>query len=119
MDGKYQNDIEELTPLELYNFENIFKLYKDGEYYFYNILKTINFPEKLDDSYYEKYRVKSSMPLTALSFKFYNTTKLWWLIVLCNNINNPVQFITPGTTLKVIIPQFVPMIMDAIKDKLK
>lgn len=119
MTGKYHNDIEELPSLELYNFENIFKLYKDGEHYFYNILKTINFPEKLDNSYYEKYRVKSSMPLTALSFKFYNTTKLWWLIVLCNNINNPVQFITPGTTLKIIIPQFVPMIMDAIKDKLK
>jgi prophage DNA circulation protein len=73
----------------------------------------------MNDSYYSTYRVKSNSPLTALSFKFYNTIKLWWLIVLANNINNPVSFIPPGTTLKVIKPQFVPQILESIQAQLK
>ena len=118
MEDQYHNQIDVLTPLSQYNFENIFKVYQDGGFYFYNILKTINFPKSMDDTYYSKYRVKSNLPLTALSYKFYNTTKLWWLIVLCNDINNPVAFIKPGKTLKIIKPQFVPLIMDAIQGEL-
>ena len=118
MNGQYHNDVDGLTPISQYNFENIFKMYKDGDYHFYNILKTMNFPKNMDQSYYSNYKVKSYLPLTALSYKFYNTVKLWWLIVLCNNINNPVKFIAPGTTLKIIKPHQVPTIIEAIKDEL-
>ena len=119
MKKQYHNDIDILKPISEYNFENIFSVYKDNDFYFYNILKTVNFPKEMDNSYYTTYRVKSNSPLTALSFKFYNTIKLWWLIVLANNINNPVSFIKPGTTLKIIRPQFIPQILDNIQDKLK
>ena len=78
----------------------------------------MNFPKNMDKSYYSKYRVKAHLPLTALSYKFYSTVKLWWLIVLCNNINNPVKFINPGTTLKIIKPDYIPVILDAIKSEL-
>ena len=118
MDGQYHNEVDGLTPISEYNFENIFKTYKDGDYHFYNILKTINFPQNMDPSFYSKYRVKAYLPLTALSYKFYQTVKLWWLIVLCNNIDNPVKFINPGTTLKIIKPHHVPTIIDSIGEQL-
>ena len=118
MAENYHNQIDDLDPIGSNQFENIFKVYQDGDYYFYNLLKTINFPKNLNDTYYTEYRVRASRPLTALSFKFYNTTKLWWLIVLANNINNPIKFIEPGTKLKIINPQYVPTILEAIKDQL-
>ena len=115
----YQNNIQTLPSLEDFNFENIFKVYKDGDFYFYNLLKTVNFPKNLDTSYYENYKVKGNMPLTALSYKFYGTIKLWWLIILVNQINNPVRFIKPGKTLKIIKPAFVGDILQSIKQNLK
>jgi len=41
MDGKYQNNIDELPNLEDYRYENIFKIYQKGDkdFYYYNILK--------------------------------------------------------------------------------
>jgi hypothetical protein len=119
MAKQYHNDVDQLAPISEYNFENIFSIHQDGDFYFYNILKTINFPEDMSDSYYTKYRVKSNTPYTSLSFKFYNTIKLWWLIVLANNINNPVQFVKPGNTLKIIRPEFIPQVLAAIESQLK
>jgi hypothetical protein len=118
MAKQYHNEIDDLDPIGADQFENIFKVHQDGDFYFYNILRTINFPQNLNDSYYTQYRVRAYRPLTALSYKFYNTTKLWWLIVLVNNINNPVKFIEPGTVLKIINPQYVSTILDSIKGQL-
>ena len=38
MEGKFQNNIEELVDLEIYRYENIFKVYNTGEkdFYYYN-----------------------------------------------------------------------------------
>jgi hypothetical protein len=115
----YQNEIQNLPRLEDYNFENIFKIYKDNDHYFYNLLKTINFPRDLDPVYFETYRVKSNMALTILSYKFYGTIKLWWLILLTNQINNPIAFINPGKMLKIIKPAYVGDILQSIKESLK
>ena len=43
MEGQFQDKIEELPELELYRYENIFKVYKTGgnDFYYYNILKKI------------------------------------------------------------------------------
>ena len=119
MANKYQNEIQDLPNLDEFSFENIFNIHQDGDYYFYNLLRTVNFPKLLEPDTYATYRVKSSSPLTALSFKFYGTTKLWWLIVLANQINNPVQFIEPGKTLKIIKPDLVGSILQGIKNALK
>ncbi len=43
MEGKFQNNIEELPTLELYRYENIFKVFETGDknFYYYNILKKL------------------------------------------------------------------------------
>lgn len=119
MKNNYHNDIDQLIPLTEYNYENIFTVHQDGDFFFYNILKTVNFPKNMNDSYYFNHKIKTHTPYTTLSYKFYNTIKLWWLIAIANNINNPVQFIKPGSTLKIIKPDVVPLILTAIKDQLR
>ena len=108
------NDIKDLNRLGKSRYENLFKVGKNNEFYFYNILKTVRFPENLNsDSFYYK-RINSRMPYTAISYQVYNTQDLWWFILLTNNITNPVQVLETGTKLKIIKKEFVNSIIENI-----
>ena len=118
MDGKYQQDIDTLPDLGDYKYENIFRLYKDGSQYFYNILKNVTMPDILSQKYYYTYRVDRSLPYTALSYMMYKTIDLWWLICIVNKIDDPTSFITPGTNIKIIRQSQVPVIINEINNQL-
>jgi len=110
-----QNSISDLRRLPDARYENIFTIGKNNGYYFYNILKTIKFPENLNpDLFYYKI-IDQKLPYTAISYKIYGTQDLWWFIVLSNNIQNPVQYITPGTKLKIIKKEYLKNILTQIK----
>ena len=51
MAGQYQNDIDTLPDLELYRYENIFKVYEGGanNNYYYSILKKIKLPDDINE----------------------------------------------------------------------
>jgi len=115
--GKYQNDITKLGSLSPSRYENIFKLYLDGNNdYFYNILNSINIPEEIDKTYYYVVVVNRRVPWTTISYEQYQNIDLWWLICLINNINNPIKFAEPGKELKIIRQEFVPLILNNIKN---
>ena len=118
--GLYQNKIDQLPDLESYDFENIFKMCVDPDRsaYFYNIIKTINIPNDIDRSLFTTHVVGAQEPLTALSHRVYGTIKLWWLICVVNNIQNPVGFLPAGSAVKVIKPRNVPYVVDLIKQNL-
>lgn len=118
--GKYQDDIQELRDLETYDFENIFKMCYDvkNQAYFYNILKTVNIPDNINNSLYTTMTIPAETSLTSLSYMVYGTIKLWWLICLVNNIHNPVKLFPGGTVIKVITPNNVPYIINTIKQNL-
>jgi len=42
--------------------------------------------------------------LDLISFKYYNTCDLWWVIAEVNDINHPIKDVTAGLTLR--IPAF-------------
>lgn len=116
--GQSQNDISVLPQLNAYNYENLFSVYRDTatDPYYYNILNTVALPATLDPSVYYNYVVPGDfVSWTNLSYKIYGTIKLWWIICLSNNIVNPVQFPTSGATLKIIKPEMVREILNAIK----
>lgn len=118
--GNYQNNITELAPLNNYRYENIFKVYKNTDnYYFYNIIKKINLIPNLDPSQFFYYAVPRKMPWTLISFNLYNTIELWWLICLVNNINNPVLQPKSGTTIRAIKSNLIVPIINNIKSQLK
>lgn len=110
-----QNSINELPSISSNRYENIFNLNIYNGYYFYNIIKTIKFPENINpELYYEKI-INSKKPYTTISYEIYGTQDLWWLILLSNNITNPVSVVTPGTKIKVIKLKYIKSILDSIK----
>ena len=112
--NKKHNDIDELSNLSDNRYENIFNMGTNNNYFFYNIIKTIKFPEELDSSIFDYKIINQKKPYTAVSYDVYGTQNLWWLILLSNNITNPVDVITPGTRLKIIKSKFVKDIINTI-----
>jgi hypothetical protein len=47
---------------------------------------------------------KDAYALDAISFKYYDTHDLWWVIGFYNGIIHPLRDVTPGTVLK--IPEY-------------
>ena len=112
--NKKHNDIDELSNLSDNRYENIFNMGTNNNYFFYNIIKTIKFPEELDSNIFDYKIINQKLPYTAVSYNVYGTQNLWWLILLSNNITNPVDVITPGTRLKIIKTKFVKDIINTI-----
>ena len=85
--GNYQNEIKTLDTLSIRDYERIFKVFKQSvdekEFYTYNILKKIEFPE-IDSQYIEFYTPPSRMALTILSYNIYEDMKSWWILYLLN-----------------------------------
>lgn len=118
MIGKNQNDISDLPNLEMYRYENIFKVYEDN-FYFYNILKKVTIPDDINNEYFFTYVLQSNIPLTTLSYQAYGTTYLWWLICIVNKIQNPNDTQLIGKTLKIIKKEYIRPIMDSIKTQIQ
>jgi len=98
----YQNDIRELKRLHDENMENIFHIYQDNDdRYFYNLLQTIHFPQDLPASYFQGYNITYGDTWPYISYKVYGNIKLWWVLMLANNIINPIEQPEPGTTIRV------------------
>ena len=107
-------DIEKLTAQ---NLENIFNVYQDdNENYYYNVLKSVSFPEDLDPLVYTEYvtQPKDTWPLIA--WNFYRDVKLWWIICAVNQIANPVGQPKPGTKLKILSNSIVRDVLVQIKE---
>ncbi len=105
--GQYQNDIPSLSSLGLESYERIFKVFKDTienkDFYYYNILKKIEFPD-LNSDVVEYHTVNSRTPLTTVSYDIYGDIKSWWIIYLLNKeaFVGPPFWVEGGTRLKYI-----------------
>ena len=86
--GKYQNDIEALKTLPLTHYERIFRIHTEGtsgkQFYFYNILNKIEFPDNIDSKLLNTHIVKGREPLTTTSHNLYGDINSWWMIYLLN-----------------------------------
>lgn len=114
INGSKQNNIEELTTLSNNVYENIFNvnLLEDSgnNFYYYNLLNKIVFPENIDSDLIDEITLLSDKPWTTLSFDLYNTIQLWWVIYLLNKpdyifkarANNTYKYIKPGAIFTVL-----------------
>lgn len=118
--GGFQKDISTLTELNNFQYENYFKVYlTENNQYFYNLLSfTVYFLDELDVSTYYEIDVLKNMPWTAISYNEYRTIHLWWLIMVVNKIYNPLSFPKPGEKLKILLPQFVKIVLEKLKNEL-
>tara|TARA_R110002110_G_scaffold79911_4_gene208553 strand:- start:44 stop:457 length:414 start_codon:yes stop_codon:yes gene_type:complete len=112
--GKYQNEVLSLSALDLGMYENIFKVYTqaandtDKQFYFYNILNKIQFPENLGSNFFDLHTVTGRLPLTTVSYHIYDNINLWWVIYLNNlEILRNKFYVDGGVQLKFIKPEFL------------
>ena len=118
--GKFQNEIDNLKDLEVYRYENIFRMYDTGEknFSYYNILKKIKLPDNVNEQLFDSVKYTTDLPLTTLSFRIYGTTHLWWVLMVVNNISNP-RKIESGKRIKYIKKAFLKPVLDSIKQQLQ
>ena len=112
-----QNDLDDVTyTLSPQQLENIFNVYEDSDIgYFYNILRTVNFPEDIDPVVYDIYTIEPNDTWSLISWKVYNSILLWWSICSLNNISNPLYPLIPGTEIKVLKPMYLQNILNDIR----
>ena len=86
--GKYQDQVKALPSLPLNRYERIFKLFTQPvngkEFYFYNILNKMEFPDNIDNSLLDTHNVLSKQALTTTSYDIYGDIHSWWIIYLLN-----------------------------------
>jgi len=113
--GHYQDQIDSLPSLDIEVYERIFKIFKDSidskEFYFYNILKKIEFPVLDEDVIgYEDVLVRT--PMTTLSHKIYGNIQSWWIIYLLNKekFDTAPFWVEGGNKIKYILPSVISQI---------
>jgi hypothetical protein len=106
--GQYQNEIPTLSALSVRDYERIFKVFKqstdDKEFYTYNILKKLDFPD-IDSQYIGFYTPNNKMALTIVSYNIYQDIKSWWILYFLNKdkfVGAPF-YVESGTQLKYIL----------------
>jgi hypothetical protein len=110
-----QNNISSLPKLRNEDFENIFNVFTDSDdRYYYNLLQTVAFPQDLPEGFFEKYNITYGDTWPFISYKVYNTPNAWWIILLANNIINPITSLVPGTTIKIPNMQVVKLVLAGI-----
>jgi len=97
-----QNNLSDLPKLKNEYYENIFNVYTDeNDYYYYNLIQTLSFPQNLPEGYFTPYDIVYGDTWPYISYKNYRTISGWWIILLANNIKNPITSLVPGTRIRI------------------
>ena len=110
-----QNDISELDRLGIESMENIFNVYQEeNSLYYYNLLQTVAFPQNLPPYLFTTYHIKYGDTWPLISYNAYKTPNFWWLILLANNIQNPMLPMVPGTQILLPIDAVAKQVINQI-----
>lgn len=104
-------------PLHNYDMANIFSVYDDDGILFFNFNNVINLEEEIDRTLYTEHLHNLEDDWYSLSQKYYGTPRLWWTILVANNIVNPFTEIEPGTKLKILKGAVISEIITQINTK--
>ena len=113
---KIDNTFYEETSIRLANtsYLKTFNLLydNDNKVKFLNIFKSfILNQEQLNKYLYEIYVVDNNDWFDNIAFRYYGTPYLWWLIALCNNINNPFEELEIGMKLVILKEHYLYLIL--------
>ena len=102
------NSFSDLKPISSYKFENFFNVQEDlRNNKFFNLIKSINIFQSNNEEIEETYYIKPSDTWISISFAFYNTVDLWWLICIYNQIFNPLELPIAGSKIKILKTRYV------------
>lgn len=111
--NKKYNQLFLENQLDRYNFANFFSVIQMGQKSYFNISKTLIFNniQFVNPSDFYQYQLKQTDTWTGISFRYYKTYKLWWLICKFNKIQNPLAPMIPGMIIKIPSNQIVDSIL--------
>ncbi len=121
-----QFEISELDKLSALSFANIFNVNDEPKlgptFKTYSINRTLNFTDLNDttttnNSLFIPYKVIAEDNWTIISFKFYQTIELWWLIAKVNNIADPTVDPIVGSTIKILKSDVVNQILSVLREE--
>ena len=100
--------------LDYYDYANIFNVYESEEgFKFLNLMNSLRIEGELDPQL-DTYDIAHSFTsFYELSTKHYKTPKLWWTILVANNISNPFS-ISEGQRIKILKSNAVSEIINQI-----
>jgi hypothetical protein len=111
-----QGSFNEIPMLDNYNFANFFHVVNKGEKSYFNLYRNINFDlSDLDPNLFENYEIMENDSWTNISYKFYGTIKLWWLICRFNDIKNPFNELEAGKILKIPVKELMDSVLNVIR----
>ena len=104
------------TTLNMYDYANIFNTYEDENgLTFFNLMNSLNIEGEIDASLYTYDLAYSFTSWYELSNKHYGTPRLWWIILLANNVKNPFE-IPAGLKVKILKGAVVTEIVSQINN---
>jgi hypothetical protein len=71
----------------------------------------------LNVNFYDEYIVQSSDRWDSISYKFYNTTTLWWMIANYNGIFDPFEELVVGEKIKIVKPELVSSLILGLRNR--
>lgn len=98
-----------------YDYANIFTVYED-EYniLYFNLINDLSIDGDIDPSLYQEIFYNQEESWYEMSYKYYGTTRLWWLILVANKVNNPFEDIKTGDRIKILRKEIVSEILSQI-----
>lgn len=93
---------------------NLFNIYKDSnDSYFFNLYNSLQISdEEINPVYFENYHTTAKDNLFHISYKFYDTVNLWWIIAYINKLSDP--FFIEGKNLKILKKEVVGQILETV-----
>jgi hypothetical protein len=103
--------------LNPYDYANIFTLYEDeSNQLYFNLINDLSIDGDIDPALYEEIFYNQEENWYNLSYRYYGTTRLWWVILIANNIINPFQDTKTGDRIKILKKEAISEILSQINN---
>jgi len=109
--GRRLNNISQLRLMNILQdredsikFMNIFRSY------------SINTSIESKTVFYDMYSVDNDDWWDTISYKFYDTPLLWWIVAIMNNVVNPFEELVEGTEIKILRKEYLYNILSDIEN---
>ncbi len=116
IDKKFRTITGQLLPIT--SRLRLFNILQDTENnaYFMNIFRNYKLADYVTENnvYFDLYSCEEEDWWDNISFKYYNTEKLWWLVCEMNNITNPFEEIEAGLQVKILKEEYLYNIFKSI-----
>lgn len=111
-----QNEFSDTKNISPYRYENFFNIYvDDNNEYYYNILRSINIISSNNSNVEDEYVIKPQDTWYLISYKYYNTGDLWWLVCAYNQISNASIMPSVGTRIKLLKGDYLATVLTELK----